>query len=213
MAVDARAAGAADGQGGVKLRAPAAARNREPIAQVLADWLPPSGLVLEVASGTGEHAIAFSRAFTQLEWQPSDPDRTAVASIEAWRESEGPSNLLPPLALDVRQPKWPVAQCDVVLAINMVHIAPWSASEGLIDGAARVLGRGGLLVLYGPWLVEGEPTAVSNLAFDADLRRRDPAWGLREVRDFANLAQARGLDLVEQRSMPANNRMLLFRRR
>jgi len=196
---------------GVRRQAPAAARNVEPIGDVLADWLPSDGLVLEIASGTGEHALAFGRRFPHLDWQPSDPDPAALASITAWSE-EGPENLNPPLLLDVRDPIWPVERADAVLCINMVHISPWEASLGLIDGAARMLGESGVLILYGPWLVDGIETAPSNLAFDADLKARDPHWGLRRVSTFAAAAALRGLFLADQRVMPANNRMLLFRR-
>jgi SAM-dependent methyltransferase len=187
------------------------ARNTAPIIAVLQDWLPPSGLVLEVASGSGEHALACARAFPQLQWQPSDLDPLALASAGAWR-ADGPANLLPPVALDVRAPDWPVESAAAVVAVNMVHISPWESSLGLLEGARRLLRPGGVLILYGPWLVEGEPIAPSNLAFDADLQRRDPAWGLREVGAFAREAAPRGLILEEQRAMPANNRMLLFRR-
>jgi len=196
---------------GVRRQAPAAARNVKPIGDVLADWLPSDGLVLEIASGTGEHALAFGRRFPHLDWQPSDPDPAAFASIAAWAD-QGPVNLNPPLLLDVREPVWPVERADAVLCINMVHISPWEASIGLIDGAARVLEPHGVLILYGPWLVDGIETAPSNLAFDADLKARDPRWGLRRVKDFAAAAAERGLRLVDQRAMPANNRMLLFAR-
>jgi SAM-dependent methyltransferase len=195
----------------VRRQAPAAARNVEPIGDVLADWLPSDGLVLEIASGTGEHALAFGRRFPHLDWQPSDPDPAALASIAAWAE-QGPGNLNPPLQLDVRDPVWPAERADVVLCINMVHISPWEASIGLIEGAARVLGEDGVLILYGPWLVDGIETAPSNIAFDGDLKARDPRWGLRRVGDFADVAAERGLALADQRAMPANNRMLLLRR-
>jgi len=196
----------------MKLRSPAVARNTMPIAGVLAEWLPASGLVLEIASGSGEHALAFAQRFPQLIWQPSDPDPQARESIVEWREAEGPSNLLAPLAIDVCDPAWPVERADAVVSINMVHISPWEASLGLIEGAARVLARGGVLILYGPWLVDGIETAPSNLAFDSDLKARDPSWGLRRVSDFASEAAECGLALADQRAMPANNRMLLFRR-
>lgn len=196
---------------GVRRQAPAAARNVGPIGDVLAEWLPPSGLVLEVASGTGEHALAFARRFPQLDWQPSDPDRAALASIAAWA-AEGPANLRSPVLLDVCDAEWPVDHADALLCINMVHISPWEASLGLIDGAARLLTKGGVLILYGPWLVDGIETAPSNLAFDADLKARNPSWGLRLVSDFAAAAAKRRLTLADQRAMPANNRMLLFRR-
>ena len=196
----------------MKLSSPATQRNREPIAAVLADWLPASGLVLEVASGAGEHAAYFAEHFRQLDWQPTDPDPAAINSIEAWRADSGLANLREPVILDSSADSWPIDRAAAVLNINMVHISPWEAALGLIGGAARVLPAGGPLILYGPWLVEGVETAPSNLAFDADLKRRNPAWGLRKVEDFAAAAADRGLSLVDQRVMPANNRMLLFTR-
>lgn len=196
----------------MKLSSPAAARNIAPIGEVLAQWLPETGLVLEIASGSGEHALAFARRFPRLRWQPSDPDPQARASIADWREAEGPANLLAPIAIDVCDPKWPVKRADAVVAVNMVHISPWEASIGLIDGAARVLVEDRVLILYGPWLVDGIETAPSNLAFDADLKTRDPRWGLRRVSDFAVAAGERALLLADQRPMPANNHMLLFRK-
>lgn len=197
----------------MKLSSPSAQRNRGPILAVLAEWLPESGLVLEVASGSGEHAVHFAQAFPQLEWQPSDPDPGAILSIEAWRTDSGLANLHEPVILDATAETWPVERAEAVLNINMVHISPWEAALGLLDGAARVLAPGGKLILYGPWIVDGLQTAPSNLAFDADLRRRNPAWGLRKVEDFAAEAEERGLLLTDQREMPANNRMLLFIRR
>lgn len=197
----------------MKMSSPAAERNREPIAAVLADWLPESGLVLEVASGSGEHAVYFARRFPGLEWQPTDPDPQALLSIEAWRADSGLANLREPVILDATAATWPVESADAVLNINMVHISPWQAALGLLDGAARVLPAGGRLMLYGPWLVDDVETAPSNLAFDADLKRRNPAWGLRRVEDFAAEAENRGFTLADQREMPANNRMLMFIRR
>jgi hypothetical protein len=194
--------------GGEKRRAPAAARNVEPIGDVLAQWLPEAGCVLEVASGTGEHALAFAMRFPALRWQPSDPDPLALQSIAAWRAG-GPANLLPPIALDASN-AWPPVEADVVLNINMVHIAPWAAALGLIGGASGVLPPGGRLILYGPWIEEGVETAPSNLAFDADLKRRNPGWGLRRVGDFERAARSRGLLLADRRAMPSNNLMLLF---
>lgn len=197
----------------MKLRSPAAERNREPIAAVLADWLPRHGLVLEVASGSGEHAVHFARRFPNFAWQPTDPDPSAVSSIEAWRADSGLANLREPVILDATAANWPVESADAVLNINLVHISPWEAALGLLDGTARVLPAGGPLILYGPWIVDGVETAPSNLAFDADLKRRNPAWGLRKVEEFAAEAERRGLALENQRAMPANNRMLLFIRR
>jgi hypothetical protein len=191
--------------------APAAARNVTAIGDVLAQWLPPHGTVLEIASGTGEHALAFARRFPALEWQPSDQDPLALASIAAWR-AEGPANLLAPVLLDAAAPAWPIAAADAIVSINMVHIAPWTAAVGLIEGAARLLARGAPLILYGPWIEQGVAPAPSNVAFDLDLRARDPSWGLRTVESFADVAAARGLALVERRAMPANNLMLLLAR-
>ena len=191
--------------------APAALRNREPIAEVLADWLPEGGTVLEVASGTGEHAAWFAEQFPNLDWQPSDMHPDALASIEAWRAASGASNIKPPIALDASAGAWPIERADAVLNINMAHISPWAASLGLIVGAARILPEGGPLILYGPWLKDDLETAPSNLAFDADLQARDPQWGLRRVEDFEAAAASHGFQLVEWRRMPANNLMLLFR--
>ena len=194
---------------GVKRQAPAAARNVGPIGDVLAEWLPKSGLVLEIASGTGEHALAFARRFPNLEWQPSDPDPQALASIAAWA-AEGPSNLRQPVPIDVRRPDWPVTTADAMLCINMVHISPWECSLGMLDGAERLLAQGAPLIMYGPWIQADIPTAPSNQAFDISLRDRDPRWGLRRVEDFAAEAAARGLRLAERRPMPSNNLMLRF---
>ena len=192
--------------------APAAARNVEHIIAVLEDWLPKQGSVLEVASGTGEHAIAFARHFPQLNWQPSDPGPDSLRSIAAWRESCPLPNLAMPMALDVRDAVWPIACADAVLSVNMVHISPWSAALGLLDGAAGLLPQGAPLILYGPWIEHGVETAPSNIAFDADLRARNPEWGLRSVEAFTVAATERGFALAERREMPANNLMLLLRR-
>jgi hypothetical protein len=196
---------------GARRSAPAALRNREPIAEVLVEWLPASGLVLEVASGTGEHAVFFAERFPDLEWQPSDTDESALASVAAWRDASPLPNLLPPLRLSATDPEWPIARADAVLNINMIHISPWAAALGLLDGAARLLPKGAPLILYGPWIRESVPTAPSNLAFDESLRQRNPEWGLRRVEDFATEARARDFDFEDQREMPANNMMLLFR--
>ena len=197
---------------GARRSAPAALRNREPIAQVLSGWLPASGLVLEIASGTGEHAVYFAERFPNLDWQPSDVHPDALASIAGWREQANLANVRSPLVLDSASPDWPIQSADAVLSINMVHISPWASALGLIDGAVRLLATGAPLILYGPWLKDDIPAAASNLAFDADLRRRDPEWGLRRVEDFAAVAAERGLRLSETRAMPANNMMLLLRR-
>lgn len=191
--------------------APAALRNREPIAEALADWLPDSGLVLEIASGTGEHAVFFADRFPKLEWQPSDVHPDALSSIAAWREASGLSNVRPPIIIDAREPDWPIERADAVLSINMVHISPWSSALGLIGGAAKLMPADAPLILYGPWLQKEVAAAPSNLAFDADLKQRDPSWGLRLVEDFAGEAGKRGFDLMETREMSANNLMLLLR--
>ena len=192
--------------------APAALRNREPIAEVLRDWLPESGLVLEIASGTGEHAVFFAERFPRLEWQPSDVHRDALSSIAGWRDEVRLPTVRAPLVIDAASESWPIDRADAVLSINMVHISPWASALGLIQGAARLLATGAPLIMYGPWLKDDMPTAESNLAFDADLRMRDPEWGLRRVEDFAAAAARQGLRLEETRTMPANNLMLLLRR-
>jgi len=197
---------------GARRSAPAALRNREPIAEVLADWLPERGRVLEVASGTGEHAAFFAERFPNLEWQPSDLHPDALASIRAWLAEARLPNLREPIVIDAAAPDWPTDRADALLNINMVHISPWTSALGLIAGAARLLAPGGPLVIYGPWLKADIPAAPSNLAFDADLRARDPEWGLRRVEDFAKAAASAGLELAETRTMPANNLMLLLRR-
>jgi SAM-dependent methyltransferase len=198
-------------EAGLRRSAPAALRNREPIAEVLRGWLPESGLVLEIASGTGEHAVFFAEHFPEVEWQPSDVDPSALASIAAWREATNLPNIREPIALDASLPDWPLGHADAVLSINMVHISPWASALGLIDGAARVLPPGRPLILYGPWLKADVPTVPSNLQFDAELKARDPEWGLRRVEDFAAAAEQKGFKLEQVRSMPANNMMLLLR--
>jgi len=196
---------------GARRSAPAALRNREPIADVLADWLPASGLVLEVASGTGEHAVYFAERFPQLDWQPTDLHPEALSSVTAWRDAAALPNVREPLLLDAAADTWPIDRADAVLSINMVHISPWTSALGLIAGAARLLRPGAPLILYGPWLKGDIPTVPSNLAFDADLRARDPEWGLRRVEDFAEAARE-NFKLADIRQMPANNLMLLLRR-
>ena len=178
-----------------KRSAPAALRNVDLIGDVLAEWLPGSGTVLELASGTGEHALAFARRFPTIEWQPSDAASEALASIAAWREG-GPANLLPPIFIDAASIDREVGPVDAMLSVNMVHISPWASALGLLDGAASLLPIAGPLILYGPWIEEGVETAPSNLAFDADLRARDPQWGLRTVEAFAREAELQGLILV-----------------
>jgi hypothetical protein len=197
----------------VRQHAPATLRNREPIAAVLARELPASGTVLEVASGTGEHAVFFAARFPALRWQPSDVCPEALASIAAYLADYTGENLAPPLLLDAAAPaSWPVDAVDAVLCINMVHISPWEATEGLFVGAARVLrGSGGPLLLYGPFWEEGVAPAPSNLDFDASLRARNPLWGLRKAEALDKLAGAQGLARSARYAMPANNLMLVYR--
>jgi SAM-dependent methyltransferase len=190
--------------------APATERNRAPILEVLRRALPSQGSVLEIASGTGEHAAFFAPHFPRLVWQPSDADPAARASIAAW--TAGMDNVRVPLALDAASSAWPLAAADAVLCINMIHIAPWPATEGLVAGAARLLPVGGLLFLYGPYQRDGRHTAPSNAAFDASLRARDPAWGVRDLGDVSALATQAGFRLAEVVEMPANNLSVLFRR-
>lgn len=196
----------------MKRSAPATQRNREPILAVLMTVLPESGLVLEVASGTGEHAAYFARSFPQLLWQPSDPDSEALASIRAWRAETGAANLLEPLRLDAAAEAWPVAAADAILCVNMVHISPWAATAGLMRGAGRRLPPGAPLILYGPYRRAGVPTAPSNEAFDLSLRARDPRWGLRELEAVETEAERNGLRLERLFEMPANNIAAVFRR-
>jgi SAM-dependent methyltransferase len=195
-----------------KRHAPATLRNRDAILAVLREELPSSGLVLEVASGSGEHAAHFAKAIPQLDWQPSDPDPAALASIDAWAAEASTTNLRPALRLDAASPDWPLRCTDAMLCCNMVHIAPWSATEGLFAGAGRVLPPGAPLILYGPFTESVVPTADSNLAFDASLRDRDPAWGLRAVTALDALAIAVGLHRTRRTAMPANNLTLVWRR-
>jgi len=201
-----------DGDPAAKRHAPATLRNRDAIAAVLADWLPETGTVLEVASGSGEHVVHFAAAFPHLDWQPSDPDPAGLTSIAAYRAEAGLANIAPPRALDASAPEWPVDRADAVLCINMIHISPWEATLGLFAGAARLLAPDAPLILYGPYIEPDVPTAASNLAFDASLRARDPAWGLRDTDAVKRVAAEAGFAFAERRAMPANNLMLLFRR-
>jgi len=198
--------------GDARRRAAATGRNREPILDVLARVLPATGLVLEVASGTGEHAIFFARALPQIEWQPSDVDADNCASIAAWRAEAGLGNVRAPLRLDVTDESWPIARADAMVNINMIHIAPWAVCAALMRGAARVLAAGAPLYLYGPFARGGRHTAPSNAAFDARLRGEDAAWGVRDLDDVTRVAAREGLGLAEIVEMPANNLSLVFRR-
>lgn len=193
--------------------APSAARNRDPIWEVLRPHLPAHGLVLEVASGSGEHTVHFARSSdSELVYQPSDPDPRARASIDAWAAASGLANIRPSIALDAAADDWPIECADVVVCINMIHISPSSSTVGLMRGAGRVLPAGGLLFLYGPYRRGGQHTAPSNVAFDQDLRRRNPEWGVRDLESVADLAGEAGFGPPAVAQMPANNLSVFFRR-
>lgn len=203
--------------------APAAERNREPIAEVLADRLPPGG-VLEIAAGTGTHTAWLGRRFADRPWHPTDLDPDALRSIEGWRaaaaaEGRPLANVRPAKRLDVTAPRWPIeddpdalAGLGAIFCANMIHIAPWAAAEGLMAGAGRILPAGGRLFLYGPFCFDGVYTADSNARFDASLRARDPRWGVRDLRDVEALAAKHGLRRIELVPMPANNHIVVFER-
>lgn len=193
--------------------APAAQRNREPILAVLRPVLPVTGTVLEIASGSGEHVVHFAAALPDLCFQPSDPDAGALRSIAAWSAASGLGNLLSPLQLDVTAAAWPLQRADAVLCINMIHIAPWAAAEGLFAGAGRLLASGAPLYLYGPYRREGRALEPSNEAFDRDLKARNPAWGLRSLGAVTALAEAAGFAPPQVTEMPANNLSLVFLKR
>jgi hypothetical protein len=194
----------------VKRHAPATERNRDVIAQTLACVLPTEGLVLEVASGTGEHVVHFAKMFPALIWQPSDPDPIALASINAWRADSNVPNVRPAMLLDASA-DWPIAQADAVVCINMTHISPWAATVGLLRNAARLLPQSAVLFIYGPYNQRDVPLADSNAAFDAALRQQNALWGLRFVEDIAAEANVSGLHLDLVIDMPANNLSLIFR--
>jgi SAM-dependent methyltransferase len=194
------------------LAAPAVARNREAILAALRDVLPASGTVLEVASGTGEHVVHFAAALPALTWQPSDPEPAYRRSIAAHARAAGLANLRPPLDLDAASAPWPIRRTDAILCINMIHIAPWAATLGLMEQAGRILAPGGPLFLYGAFRENGRHTTDSNAAFDADLQMRDPRWGVRDFEAVVRVAEDRGLRLDRRLALPANNLGLVFRR-
>ncbi|HEY5793805.1 MAG TPA: DUF938 domain-containing protein [Bosea sp. (in: a-proteobacteria)] len=200
-----------------RLRAPAAARNRDAILAVLREALPASGTVLEIASGSGEHVVHFAEALPTLTFQPSDPSTDALASIGAWTAQSGARNILPPLQIDAAAKDWPASleqehAPDAILCINMIHIAPWSAALGLVRHAGRLLPPGGPLILYGPFRRPDHPLEPSNAAFDASLRERNAEWGLRDLGEVAALATEAGFGGPEVIEMPANNLSVVFRR-
>jgi hypothetical protein len=193
-------------------QAPAADRNKGPILEVLKRWLPAQGTVVEIASGTGQHVAHFAAALPDLTWQPTELDDYRHDSISAWIESEGLTNVRPPLALDVGRRPWPVDHADAVICINMIHISHWQATLDLMKGAAHLLRDSGILFLYGPYRRFGSHTAPSNAAFDADLRARNPEWGLRDLEAVAEAATAAGFVFVDAVPMPANNFSVVFRK-
>nr|WP_298373107.1 DUF938 domain-containing protein [uncultured Halomonas sp.] len=195
-----------------RLSSPAVARNRDAILAVLRDVLPQQGKVLEIASGSGEHALYLARHLPAISWQPSDPNPQALASIGAWRKTESLDNLLEPVQLDATLRPWPVGDFDALVCINMIHIAPWEAAQALFVEAGKILEEGGVLYLYGPFKRDGQHTAASNAAFDVDLRRRDPRWGVRDLNDIEVLAQENGLGIERIVEMPANNHSLVLRK-
>ncbi len=197
----------------MKRHAPATARNSGPLADVLAEELPPHGLVLEIASGSGEHAVYMARRFASLAWQPSDVETDALRSVDAWAAEAGLGNLLPAIALDAVREAWPLASADAVLCVNMVHISEWAATEGLFAGSAQLLGAGSPLILYGPYLESDVETAPSNLQFDRSLKARNREWGLRNLADVDGLATRRGFERTRRVEMPANNLVLVYRKR
>ncbi|MEP2737168.1 MAG: DUF938 domain-containing protein [Erythrobacter sp.] len=196
----------------MKRHAPATLRNREAIADILAEELPESGTVLEVASGSGEHVVFFAEKFRHLEWQPSDPDAEALASIAAYRAEFGGHNVREALMVDAQSAPWPIEQADAILCINMVHISPWDAAAGLFENAAKLLKTRAPLILYGPYFEDSVEPAPSNLDFDKSLRSRNPKWGIRDLAKVNDLAASTGFSLTSRCAMPANNLMLIYRR-
>jgi hypothetical protein len=192
--------------------APATARNRDFILDVLRDVLPMTGVILEIASGSGEHIVHFARTFPSLVFQPSDPEPEALRSISAWVDAEDVANVREPIILDASQSPWPIASAEGVVCINMVHISPWHATVGLMKGAAAILPPGAPLYLYGPYKRNGFATATSNQTFDRSLRDRNPTWGLRDLEAVAALAQSVGFSVPTVIEMPANNLSVIFRR-
>lgn len=207
-----------DSPAAAKRRAPATERNRDPILEILKQVLPERGTVLEVAAGTGEHAAYFAPELAPRRWLPSDPEPENLASIAAWRAEAGCERLLAPIALDVREPVWPVEKhppeppVSAIAAINLIHISPWAATEGLMAGAGRILPPGGVLYLYGPYRKGGGHTAPSNEEFDRSLKARDPRWGVRDMEAVIEAAKRCGLAHLRTDAMPANNFSLTFRR-
>ena len=193
-----------------RLFSPSAERNKGRIGEVLSQVLPERGIVLEVSSGTGQHVVQFARAMPKLIWQPSERDADCLRSIRAWLSVEAPSNVRPPLHLDVNTLPWPVDSAAALVCINMLHIAPWSVAEALFSGGKSLLSGGGLLCLYGPFKREGRHTSASNKDFDALLRHQDPEWGVRDLDEVSALADGTEFDLLQTHEMPSNNLTIVF---
>jgi Protein of unknown function (DUF938) len=191
--------------------APATVRNRDIILDVLREILPMTGVIVEIASGSGEHVVHFARNLPSLVFQPSDPEPEALLSVAAWAKDAQVTNVRTPIVLDASQSPWPIASADGIICINMVHISPWDATIGLITGAAATLPPGSPLYLYGPYRRKGVATAPSNQAFDRNLRDRNPTWGLRELEAVAAIAQSVGFSFPTVTEMPANNLSVVFR--
>ena len=189
--------------------APASQRNRDPILNVLERFLPATGTVLEVASGTGEHGAYFAPRFPGLTWQPSDPNLEMRKSIAAWIQAEEPI-MAPPLELDARDGTWPIESAAAIVCINMIHISPWASCLGLMAGAGRILEKGGILYLYGPYKVKQQHTAESNAVFDQSLQSQNPDWGVRDIDDVIEAAGEQGLKFHQTIEMPANNLSVIF---
>jgi hypothetical protein len=196
-----------------RLVSPSAERNKAPIAEVLRRVLPESGCILEISSGTGQHIVHFARVMPSLVWQPTECDADCLRSISAWSAIERLANVKPPIALDVHDEIWPIGQVDAAVCINMIHIAPSSATNALLRGASRILNAGAALVLYGPFRQDGQHTSTSNVAFDQHLRTQNPGWGVRNLEDVAETAGKEGFELEEVCQMPANNLTAVFRKR
>jgi hypothetical protein len=192
--------------------APATVRNRDFILGVLRDVLPMTGVILEIASGSGEHVVHFARNLPSLVFQPSDPGPEALLSVAAWMKDAQITNVRAPIILDASQSPWPIASADGIICINMVHISPWDATVGLIRGSAAILPPGSPLYLYGPYKRKGFATAPSNQAFDRNLRDRNPIWGLRDLEAVAAIAQSVGFSVPAVTEMLANNLSVVFRR-
>jgi uncharacterized protein DUF938 len=192
---------------------PSAERNKQPIAEILMRVLPAQGDVLEISSGTGQHVLHFAQAMPHIRWQPTEQDADCLKSVASWLAQTPTPNVNAPLCLDVHDEIWPVHDVAAVVCLNMIHIAPPSATEALLRGAGNVIARGGILFLYGPFRRNGRHTSASNEAFDALLKAENPDWGVRNVEDVAQRAATVGLELEQTHDMPANNLAVVFRKR